>query len=455
VKATRHMRLASDFVSDAIAPDSFFCPGAITPEFYACLPDKIQRRHLTNEEQDLIIKFKRRRLSLDPLHELAHEKLLLRLTSRPDRASSTSSLFNFDNDSYLDLPPRPRSAGTMTATRPAISGTRDGDRPSRNSIYDSFRWLEDDEELDLRLYLDDYHANLRSEIPLNDKGRRPSFRRHMSVSRSPFGQLPNLTIKVPTRGPSARSPTNDVIASAALPSAYVSSSRKQQTLSVSMSKDAPSSYHSFLFEGPAAHYHDPDARLKLRAFITSPQKFDEAIALGFPATDAFAPRSNLDNRSGSRCQRRDEDDLQTFLVDDRSSIYSDDGSDGDPDFPLTPVIGEDLSKPIVMFSRPARTTPEPMVTDPAREMTLRMTLTRPDLRADEHQMYGWQQQKTSVSQPRKSTSATLRDGVGSSHSTGEPSTRYHVQRHLDAIALECQSEERGVIRRIWNKVRRQ
>ena len=28
-----------------------------------------------------------------------------------------------------------------------------------------------------------------------------------------------------------------------------------------------------------------------------------------------------------------------------------------------------------------------------REMTLRMTLTRPDLRADEEQLYGWQNQK--------------------------------------------------------------
>ena len=28
-----------------------------------------------------------------------------------------------------------------------------------------------------------------------------------------------------------------------------------------------------------------------------------------------------------------------------------------------------------------------------REMTLRMTLTRPDLRADEEQLYGWKEQK--------------------------------------------------------------
>lgn len=61
-----------------------------------------------------------------------------------------------------------------------------------------------------------------------------------------------------------------------------------------------------------------------------------------------------------------------------------------------------------------------------REMTLRMTLTRPDLRADEDQLYGWQQQGSSSP---KSTSVkddplALEDLVFTDDNTGAKGAFY-------------------------------
>lgn len=151
-------------------------------------------------------------------------------------------------------------------------------------------------------------------------------------------------------------------------------------------------------------------------FLASPQKFDEAVEFGFPSTagdDTIAPRYHLppihtDARNFSR-------DVQTFLRDDRMSFldHDDDAdddmkseSDGesmtDGDSPLTPSsVGLSFRghsrhvSPSNMSSLDSTGLPPlHFMNSPLnREMTLRMTLTRPDLRADEEQLYGWQNQK--------------------------------------------------------------
>ena len=83
-------------------------------------------------------------------------------------------------------------------------------------------------------------------------------------------------------------------------------------------------------------------------------------------------------------------------------------------------------------------------------MTLRMTLTRPDLRADEDEMYGWQKKF----QNRKANTSPLRDQMRSPSPTNlEPVSKDSIQRQLDLIDQEEQTTEKGVIRRIWKKVR--
>jgi hypothetical protein len=237
--------------------------------------------------------------------------------------------------------------------------------------------------------------------------------------------------------------------------------RKSRTLSLitprHIAQDLPP-----LLDGPAAHYQDPNARLKLREYLTSAQKFDEAIEFGFPPlTDSRAMQTS-------------------FLADDdKSSVYSD-ASDAEPESPKTPVLVDHpkqhhmaatAAAPTTFTRQHMRMPTDPFVSELAsREMTVRMTLTRPDLRADEGQIYGWQQQqqqqqpsglglghsaRPSFSAPRKSMSPGSRDCATPPLTEAEIAARVTIQRKLDAIEMECQADDKGVMRRIWKRVRGQ
>ena len=165
-----------------------------------------------------------------------------------------------------------------------------------------------------------------------------------------------------------------------------------------------------MIDPEATHYQDPEARKKLRMYLASPQKFDEAIEFGFPSSagsDAATPHFQLpqiDNHA-----RKFSRDMHTFLRDGQLSFFedrpnenqgleSDAGSVADIDSPATPsstglsfrMHSRQISHRKFSVDSPA---PSPVHSANGhfnREMTLRMTLTRPDLRADEDQLYGWQ-----------------------------------------------------------------
>lgn len=175
-----------------------------------------------------------------------------------------------------------------------------------------------------------------------------------------------------------------------------------------------------VFDPEATHYRDPEARKKLRMFLASPQKFDEAVEFGFPSTagdDTITPRYQLppiktDARNFSR-------DMQTFLRDDTVSFLDADEDEDDVKSESDGASATDLESPItpssigMSFRYHTRHSPsnfssvdstglppfQPMQGRLNREMTLRMTLTRPDLRADEDQLYGWQGQRGSKDDP--------------------------------------------------------
>lgn len=207
----------------------------------------------------------------------------------------------------------------------------------------------------------------------------------------------------------------------------------------------------------ASHWQDPDARLKLRVYLASPQKFDEAIEFGFPSLDRetiATPLSDKENRAPfGRKDSRDSSRYKhggggshgtatTFLNDGEELVFGDedDSSMLDPDSPKTPhdtgdpynlvhhhsitsnshSHGRFASKGSSSLSSSARVSRErsgddrdyshlgimkPILHKRAdtdsflglregrgyiqqqlgpgnREMTLRMTLTRPDLRTD-------------------------------------------------------------------------
>lgn len=173
-------------------------------------------------------------------------------------------------------------------------------------------------------------------------------------------------------------------------------------------------------ESETKHYQDPEARMKLRLYLASPHKFDEVVEYGFPSdkqqtTPETSPEPS--SRAGFY-ERQASHDLHTFLRDDSVSFldYSDaeeesdeESSLADPDTPVTPQDPECSFRaaaqiptshcssldsdglPPLNFRAKRSQDVYPQTLPSSREMTLRMTLTRPDLRADEEALYGWQQ----------------------------------------------------------------
>lgn len=156
-------------------------------------------------------------------------------------------------------------------------------------------------------------------------------------------------------------------------------------------------------------------------YLASPQKFDEAIEFGFPSTaeqETAMPHYQLP--PVTKHSRKFSRDMHTFLRDGKLSFFEDNNrenqgleSDGestvDLESPRTPS-STGLSFRLhtrQMSSIDSNGLPASHASPGHlnREMTLRMTLTRPDLRADEDALYGWQNQ--SQQQQQKSTAKAI------------------------------------------------
>ncbi|KAF5616677.1 hypothetical protein F52700_12972 [Fusarium sp. NRRL 52700] len=408
-------------------------------KFYANLPEKIKRRHLTEEELQLAYKSQNT------------------FTYSPEVVSNK-----------VDIPPQEvkmpsplPSPGLSEGTSP-FSGmlSRQNDRAMTSSdikrtdsFYDSFRWLDDEEGLDLRLYLDDYHINLREEIPVPNKSRRPSFRRHLSINKLPFGKPSVNGLEEGPASPTALPPPASHSSSVGSSGHVRKKSRARALSLISANRQTPLTSPSPLtppLDPSAAHYRDPEARKKLRAYLASPQKFDEAIEFGFSSKDGCRPQTGFNKASAYEPDR-----LRSFLEDDRSSRYSDDASAAEPDSPKTPQLFD--KTPHIRSLRSSNehssySRGEKSIYDPAasREMTLRMTLTRPDLRQSEDQIYGWKQAGNRVSSSRgdhtPSPALYAREG----------NPKQSIERQLAALDQweDPVDHDNRPVKRFWNRVKR-
>ncbi|KAK2051226.1 hypothetical protein LY76DRAFT_651456, partial [Colletotrichum caudatum] len=465
-------------------------PRSSSSSVYVRLPDKIKKRHLTTQEQIIASRNRRHDIILDPADEALY-KVRRRASSLIIQDELWSPTLSVRPRTMENRPPsqHPRAPKAKPAAEHMPPPPPQQQKKKRDSFYDSFRWLEEDDELDLRLQLDDYHANLRDDLPANPTQRRPSFRRHLSITKKPFGR-PSLSSSRPGTTPGVISSPS----SPRLPD-YSSSSntgggggggggsphagspnhgrRRSRALSLISPKHSPQ--HSLAaFDPEAAHYKDPEARLKLRVYLASPQKFDEAIEFGFPSKEAMVSRPpgrnakqpKAKSSSAPKPVASDETDkMRTFLADDdRSSISSDDGSlDSDsPKTPHTMEMAGGLRPPPIkgggggggdQAQSPKPSTEYARMPAEAREMTLRMTLTRPDLRAHEDQMYGWQRPCAAVG--RKSTNAVRVDDFPTAMYVRDASSKESIERQFAAMDQEnAQAGDQGVMKRFWNKVRR-
>lgn len=378
------------------------------------------------------------------------------------RSSIRSSIRSFPSSLPSTLEPSADvidiDIDTDTLADPTDSGIE-----MEESILDSFRWLDEDEDLDLSL--DSYHkyvadtALSSQHVQPTSPRRMPSFRRTLSLAKNRNSMM--------FLGNTSRGLTSSQ--SSTLPFSASGSGVINNRPDNHQGRHA--SHRSTSSIDPAAQYYqDPEARLKLRVYLASPQKFDEAIEFGFPSLDN---KENIDaNNLRRHNTNRDSKRISqisvsthgthgwTFLDDETTSIDLSlfDLTDHQPQFQQVKnqrrshdktAINSNFREFTSSHSRsssidPRHRRPHPLkpvggnvngssrppTGGHRREMTLKMTLTRPDLRT-----------------------------------TGDTGPYGH-DRHDDPLRLaelppadeSCNiwddiPEERGVVKKMWRKLR--
>ncbi|KAL8732806.1 MAG: hypothetical protein Q9181_003821 [Wetmoreana brouardii] len=362
-------------------------------QWFQRLPDKVRQKHFTKDEQRALAG-QRLSLILDAADEFVLRAGRPRIHSVPTVQTSYSYTSSASSVDTLEDEPPVDSAVDMD-----------------ESFLNTFRWIDDDDDLDLTL--DDYHTHLVSstEPGSGHNSRRPSFRRTLSLTALPQGEW--------HRPVSAeRDLRSTPLPSTSPPDLYQrcsSPSRTDHRAAAPANKQT--SFRST--DQSAKYYQDPEARLKLRVYLASPSKFDEALEFGFPSLDSSDHLPEPHRPSISR-NHHTEPAPQTFYDSENLSFL--DGFDCDSDdaeslpemdtpntpsdamffrnthrLPISKPPSSDVDRPFSKMSERLNFKPvEPnqpqhqpyVVSGCNREMTLRMTLTRPDLRASEDLLYG-------------------------------------------------------------------
>lgn len=332
------------------------------------LPSKIQQSHFSREEQIILAG------TLDTVILDAADETLVRLSQQDGTTVEILRSETLSQDDEMQEAPR-----MAEGNNPETSGLSVED-----GMFSNFYWGEERDRLDLSL--DEYHAAIAATVdstPSPGKGR-PSFRRHLSMTSIQFQRSPPSASQKPSHS-NQSSPTP--------PYLVPTNSRPASTLLAPLHK-AHASLSSI--DPTAKHYRDPEARLKLRVYLASPQKFDEALEFGFPSIEN---KDRLVYGRPATSPRLKEDSERTFFNDDSGSLFGDthgvrdeDTSVTDSDSPRTPqdVVFEDFrssehNRSDNSFNSRSvflRNLSEPYghASPAKREMTLHMTLTRPDLR---------------------------------------------------------------------------
>lgn len=313
-------------------------------EWFRSLPLKVRQLHFSPEEQARLAGTWCRPTSI--ILDSA-DKALYRLGEHQRRHSLAS----------ISSAPTLSDASTM-----ASSSTKDS-AIDMADVYDSFRWMDEEEELDLKLY--DYHHHLADLSKKPPRRPRDSFRRTFSLrSFQQSGSSTPTSVRPPLRktatdwpGPSPIRHRNH------------SFSRSVSSICVLKSAPQPSEPSS---DRPAQYYQDPEARLKLRVYLASPQKFDEAIEFGFPSLEYSKDNQPPSRPSSSRRNRPSDGNSSTGTFFQSESTLP-------TERPNTPIESPQKFQPTVLRPSPSRLSQH---LSGGREMTLKMTLTRADLRTD-------------------------------------------------------------------------
>ncbi|CRG89908.1 hypothetical protein PISL3812_06947 [Talaromyces islandicus] len=328
------------------------------------LPPKIQQSHFSKEEQRLL-------QQSTPATDIvdAADRAVFKFEQARRRAAAAAAAAH--NETAARRIGHRRRSATSSAVLPSSMPSSTTDLPDSaiemdESILDSFRWLDED---DLDLSLDNYHRHVvetalpsRQTYKPPNPTRMPSFRRTLSFTRNR-----NSTAVAGHRAvtsQSATTPFSDHV-NRPTPSRHVS---HRSTSSI---------------DPDAQYYQDPEARLKLRVYLASPQKFDEAIEFGFPSLEDKEngpARIQTPNNSNKRISQLSQTTQGWTFFDDETTSFDLDfisntlSHNKEPTTHLRKVSTE------VRRPQPLQPLPSGNATGRRREMTLKMTLTRPDLR---------------------------------------------------------------------------
>ena len=324
-------------------------------QWFLNLPETIKRKHFTPEER-LLLAGKCKSVIMD-----ASDETLYRLGHHNTNRSCET----------LD-------SSTSTASRGSSEDLHSPTEMHENKLFDwrdSFRWLDDDDDLDLRLSLEEYHQSFMEDKPLPELPSPPRPRRRtLSLSSRPA--------KTPEHH---RAPSFERLFSSRLSTSPRPTFAQLRNIGLVDSCNIHVPPSTACADSDAAYYQDPEARLKLRVYLASAQKFDEAVEFGFPSTP--------DVKDGRRSPQEKVVQSQTFLFDE--GLFDDD--DNKPETFTHVRNGKfDAKKHLRRFSLTTSFPRKPNVMvnhypvelPGTREMTLRMTLTRPDLRDDEGSSHG-------------------------------------------------------------------
>lgn len=393
------------------------------------LPTKIQQKLFSPEERRRLRNAYRESLILDA----ADEAFYRRDGPRRPRSSSDSTLpvaqpatvfWETDSDSEPD--------SDLDSDRVEVDSKMD------QSLYDSVRWLDEDGDLDLSL--DEYHAHVVEAASTKPKPRpRASFRRSLSISQRPLRHRPAASL------PQGLPHSPSALPFAPVINRYSTSHTSSRPASRQQFQHIPKSSTATI-DPTAQYYQDPDARLKLRVYLASPQKFDEAIEFGFPALDqnkenvAPVPVPPPQPQPPQPVQPVVPDCAGTFFEDDDGTMVGSPGgsikeepSPSRRSTPLREIPRPSINSP-TLFQRRQSFLPGskmgPQRLPGNREMTLKMTLTRPDLRTES---------------PTSSSKSPQEDPL--QLAALPPADR---QRQI----WDSDSEDSGVVRKMWRRIRR-
>ena len=245
---------------------------------------------------------------------------------------------------------------------------------------DVLRWFGEEHDLDLALDKDPTnYVNSPMKMP-HRKPKRPCIRRTLSLTSATLIRQPSFAASHKNHRHSSQSPVT---------SSFLTNLLTRESKSRPLSSQAQGDHglqSSFCSIDPGArHYQDPEARLKLRLYLASPHNFDEAIEFGFPAPADEDTTSGLPGvlkqspkPQSSRRKVYPAVTKNADLVTEANVTISD--AVQPPHLLEHPISDKHISPSDTQQSCSGDKGIGKRLDPTNREMTLKMTLTRPDLR---------------------------------------------------------------------------